>query len=69
LLAQAQGTMLTNRAITGSQVCDVAIQQVFPNDNPSQSFGPINQLLIGTNDANTKGSVAGYDTAVFNKCH
>ena len=55
-----------NRAYTGDQACDAAAK-LFTYDYPSPTAQqPFRAVMIGTNDANTKG--AGAYEATFNTC-
>lgn len=59
-------TVLTNRGVSGSYACDVAYSQVFANDNPPDSHSPIYTVMVGTNEANVKGT--GSYEAVYMDC-
>ncbi len=67
LLAAGEGTVMTDRGIPGALACDMGDLQIFANENPAATANPIYTVLIGTNDANTKGT--GSYEAVFNTCH
>ena len=67
LLTAAKNLFLADRAISADQACDIPTRQIFPNaDSPSTSSKTLYTVLIGTNDADAKGSGA-YE-AVFNLC-
>jgi hypothetical protein len=66
-LAADAGVSATVDAHSGDQACDVANTQVFPNESPADAKNALYTLMIGTNDANVKGTGA-YE-AVFNLCH
>lgn len=67
LLAFDERAALTNRAISGSQACNVVAQQTVLSDVSSIDNNPIYTMMIGTNDANVKG-VGSYES-VFEGCH
>ena len=59
------GATVTNYAVSGDQACDAA-SHAFNYDSPGSGAQPFRALMIGTNDANTKG-IGNYE-ATFNKC-
>jgi lysophospholipase L1-like esterase len=67
LIAKDKSVTLDSYANSGDQACDIPTRQIFSHsDNPVAPY-PLYTLMIGTNDADKKGSGA-YE-AVFNLCH
>ena len=64
LLANDLGAIVNNYAISGDLAADVAALQVFPNENPGATDNALYTIIVGTNDANTKG-VGSYES-VYN---
>jgi lysophospholipase L1-like esterase len=65
-IAADAGMLLTNRGISGEQACDMTMNET-TLENPGASNNPLYTILIGTNDANIKGTGA-YE-GVYNLCH
>jgi len=67
LIGENLGFAVIDYAISGSQACDLAPVQFFPNnENPSISSNMLYSVMIGTNDS--ARNIAGY-TAIFSKCY
>jgi hypothetical protein len=61
------GLKVTNEAINGRQACDLALNEIFPNnENPSVADNQLYTVMIGTNDV--AQNVPGY-IPVFAQCH
>ena len=68
LIAAQTGVALSNYSIPADMACDVWPRQIAPNSvSPAASGSPLATLMIGTNDAATKG-VGAYE-ANFIRCH
>ncbi len=59
-------TNLVNYGYPGDFACNVATEQVFPNENPNNTSNPIYTLMVGTNEAINKG--AGSYESVYEAC-
>jgi lysophospholipase L1-like esterase len=69
LAASAAAVPLSNYAISGSESCDLAFSQIFPNqESPSLAVKGLYSVLIGTNDNYARGGTGPGET-IFNLCH
>jgi hypothetical protein len=67
LLAKDENAVITNRGVAGQLACDLADTQSVKSDLSTLERSPIYTMMIGTNDAQTKG-VGAYE-AVYQNCH
>ena len=68
LLATSENATLSPDGVSGSQACDVSYSKVAQLVTSTVDNNPIYTLMIGTNDANVKGTGT-YETNVFQPCH
>jgi lysophospholipase L1-like esterase len=69
LVAVFENVTFANNAIDGSEACDLAPSEIFPNlDSPTLSTHPTYTVLIGTNDVGVKVNIPTYH-AIFSQCH